>query len=113
MVKNCSKVYKGRFERDSVDGETAQDRKLNWKHLVGASNFDGDSHRELFELVFWRVFVLLDQVLRASNQDGSIRPEFEPNFKLIISLNVAQSGVELKVRLEIFGEEQLDLHGVG
>ena len=58
---------------------------------------DWNSHCELFKFVLGRVVVLLDQELGASVKNGSIWLEFQPDWKLIVTLDKAQSRVELQV----------------
>lgn len=55
---------------------------------------------------------MLYKILVACCENGAVWPEFEPNLEVARALDVSESGVELKVGLEIFGEEKLDLHRV-
>ena len=113
LIKNVSKVDLWWIKSNSVNRKAAQDMEFNWQYLVSTCHFDRNFHSEIFKFIFWCLFaVLLHQVSRASLQNRSIGPELQPNFKLTISLNVSQSRVELKIWLEILGEEKLDLHGV-
>lgn len=56
---------------------------------------------------------LANQELGTSGQNRPVRLELQPNCKTAIALYIAQSRIELEVRLEVFREEQLYLHGVG
>ena len=113
LVEDGAKVDLRRAESHCVDREAAQDAELDGQNLVCAGDLDWDPHRELFELVLWCLFiVLLDKVFVAGGENRSIRSELEPYLELASALDVAESWVELQVRLEILGEEELDLHRV-
>lgn len=75
LVKYSPEINLGRCESDSANSKATQDIELDWQDLVGPSDFNRDSHCELFELVSWRVFILLYQVLFTSAQNASVRPE--------------------------------------
>lgn len=113
LVENISEINDRWVESDGVDREAAKDVELNWEHLVCSSDSDRDSHCEVFKLVLWRAFVIVaDKISVACVQNRPIWPEFKPDFKLTQPLNVSQSRIELKVWLEILGEEELNLHRV-
>lgn len=55
---------------------------------------------------------MADEVAVALGQYRAIGLELGPDFELAVALDVPERGVELQVRLEISGVEQLDLHRV-
>ena len=71
------------------------------------------AHRKLLVFVLGRLLVLLDQEATASLEDAPIWLELGPDLELAIPLDEAQRRIELKVRLEVLRESQLDFHCVG
>ena len=81
--------------------------------MIGARHFDWNPHRELLVLVLWSLFVLLHQESTTCLQYRPVWLHLSPYFESTVSLDKAECRIELKVRFEVLGERQLDLHCVG
>lgn len=114
FIKNIAEIDLLGLESHRVDREAAQNTKLHWQDLIGADDLDGNPDGEfLMRIARSLISFLANQELGTSGQNRPVRLELQPNCKTAIALYIAQSRIELEVRLEVFREEQLYLHGVG
>lgn len=102
-MEQRAKVRYLRLESHCIHRKHTSNIKLDREDLVSACYLDGNEHGVFIVWVQRRAFVvrLVHEVLRAVGQDGAVGFKFEPDFKGTISLDIAKSGVELQIGLEI------------
>jgi len=102
-VEQRAKVRYLRLESHCVHRKHTSNIKLDREDLVSACYLDGDKHGVFIVWVQRRAFVvrLVHEVFGTVGKNGAVGLKFEPDFKGTISLDVAQSGVELQIGLEI------------
>jgi hypothetical protein len=111
LVENCTEVNLWRSESNSTYREATHNVKLNWKDLIGTSDFNWNFHCEIFELVlWWLVHVLANQVFATSCENCSIRSKLKPYLKLTVTLNITKGWIEFQIWFQIFWEKELNLH---